>query len=93
MADIRRLPRPVTEVWEWQIRGACRDMDSKLIFHPDGARGPTRTISEARAHAICATCPVIAAGRHPRYRSRNRTAYGANRRGVGDRPVPPAPAD
>jgi WhiB family redox-sensing transcriptional regulator len=64
MADIRRLPRPVTEVWDWQIRGACRDMDSKLFFHPDGARGTTRTIRETRAQAICATCPVIAACRH-----------------------------
>jgi WhiB family redox-sensing transcriptional regulator len=64
MADIRRLPRPVTGVWDWQIRGACRDMDSKLFFHPDGARGPTRTIRETRAQAICATCPVIAACRH-----------------------------
>jgi WhiB family redox-sensing transcriptional regulator len=64
MADIRRLPRPVTQVWDWQIRGACRDMNSALFFHPDGARGPTRTIRETRAQAICATCPVIADCRH-----------------------------
>jgi WhiB family redox-sensing transcriptional regulator len=64
VADIRRLPRPVTQVWDWQIGGACRDMDSTLFFHPDGARGPTRTIREARAQAICATCPVIADCRH-----------------------------
>jgi WhiB family transcriptional regulator, redox-sensing transcriptional regulator len=64
VADIRRLPRPVTQVWDWQIRGACRDVDSTLFFHPDGTRGPTRTIRETRAQAICATCPVIAACRH-----------------------------
>ncbi|MCW2678043.1 MAG: transcription factor WhiB, partial [Modestobacter sp.] len=24
MADIRRLPTPVAEVWDWQLHGACR---------------------------------------------------------------------
>jgi WhiB family redox-sensing transcriptional regulator len=63
MADIRRLPIPVTDLWEWQLRGACRDMDSSLFFHPDGARGPTRIVREVHAQAICATCPVIQACR------------------------------
>lgn len=63
MADIRRLPVPVTDLWDWQLRGACRDVDSALFFHPEGARGPTRTAREARAQAICASCPVIEACR------------------------------
>ena len=91
MADIPRLPRPVTEVWEWQIRGACRDMDSKLFFHPDGARGPTRTISEVGRTRSARPARSSRPAATTRYRSRNRTAYGANRRGVGDRPVPQRP--
>ena len=63
MADIRRLPVPVTDVWDWQLRSACRDIDSSLFFHPEGARGPSRTALEVHAQSICATCPVIAACR------------------------------
>ncbi len=63
MADIRRLAAPVTALWDWQLRGACRDIDSSLFFHPEGARGPSRTAREVHAQSICATCPVIAACR------------------------------
>ena len=59
MADIRRLPVPVTEVWEWQMRGACRGMDSAFFFHPEGERGPARTNRETRAKQVCGTCPVL----------------------------------
>ena len=59
MADIRRLPVPVTEIWDWQMRGACRGMDSAFFFHPDGERGPARSRREARAKAICHACPVL----------------------------------
>jgi WhiB family transcriptional regulator, redox-sensing transcriptional regulator len=54
-----RLPVPVTDVWDWQIRGACRGMDSALFFHPEGERGPARSGREARAKQICASCPVL----------------------------------
>jgi WhiB family redox-sensing transcriptional regulator len=40
MADTRRLPVPVTDIYDWQMRGACRGMDSALFFHPEGERGP-----------------------------------------------------
>ncbi len=60
MADTRRLPAPVADVYEWQIRGACRGMDSGVFFHPEGERGPARSDREARAKQICAGCPVIA---------------------------------
>jgi WhiB family redox-sensing transcriptional regulator len=35
MADIRKLPVPVTEIWDWQIYAACRDLDTSMFFHPD----------------------------------------------------------
>ncbi len=60
MTDISRLPRPTADVWEWQVDGACRGVDSSLFFHPDGERGPSRTERENAAKAICATCPVLA---------------------------------
>jgi WhiB family transcriptional regulator, redox-sensing transcriptional regulator len=59
MADTRRLPVPVTDIWDWQMRGACRGMDSALFFHPEGERGPARSGREAQAKQICASCPVL----------------------------------
>lgn len=63
MAEISRLPIPVMEEWEWQYKGACRDLDPEAFFHPDGERGPRRRNRENAAKAVCATCPVIAACR------------------------------
>jgi WhiB family redox-sensing transcriptional regulator len=60
MADIRRLPVPVSDVWDWQMRGACRGMDSAYFFHPEGERGRARAAREARAKEVCDTCPVLA---------------------------------
>lgn len=60
MADIRRLPTPVSETWEWQLSGACRGSDTVLFFHPDGERGLARSRRQAAAKAICQTCPVLA---------------------------------
>ena len=59
MADIRRLPVPVTDIWDWQMQGACRGMDSGYFFHPEGERGPARANREARAKQICEGCPVL----------------------------------
>jgi WhiB family redox-sensing transcriptional regulator len=59
VADTRRLPVPVTEIWEWQMRGSCRGMDSAFFFHPEGERGPARADREARAKEVCRTCPVL----------------------------------
>ncbi|GGJ99214.1 transcriptional regulator WhiB [Pilimelia anulata] len=58
MSDVRRLPTPVTEVWDWQRAGLCRGRDSAQFFHPEGERGRARRQREARAKAICAECPV-----------------------------------
>lgn len=63
MVDVHRLPRPVTDIGEWQMHGACHDMDSNVFFHPDQERGPIRTAREVRAKQVCQTCPVIEACR------------------------------
>lgn len=60
MADGRRLPVPVAEAWDWQLRAACRDVDVAMFFHPDRERGPNRAARDAEAKRVCARCPVIA---------------------------------
>ncbi|HYT10640.1 MAG TPA: WhiB family transcriptional regulator [Mycobacteriales bacterium] len=59
MADIRRLPGPNADLWEWQLHGACRGEGSDLFFHPEGERGPARAAREAAAKAVCGRCPVV----------------------------------
>ncbi|OXM67019.1 WhiB family transcriptional regulator [Amycolatopsis vastitatis] len=59
MADTRRLPGPNADMWDWQLEGSCRGMDSASFFHPDGERGPARARREARAKAVCLSCPVL----------------------------------
>jgi WhiB family redox-sensing transcriptional regulator len=59
MTDISRLPGPQSDLWEWQLHGACRGKDTELFFHPEGERGPRRSNREASAKAVCATCPVL----------------------------------
>lgn len=59
MTDVSRLPGPLMDVWEWQYKGACRNMDTEVFFHPEGERGGTRRRRAEAAKAICATCPVI----------------------------------
>lgn len=59
MADIRRLPGPNADHWDWQLRSACRGLKSSYFFHRDGERGPSRAKREARAKAICQRCPVV----------------------------------
>ena len=63
MAELSRLPQPIEEVWEWQYKGACRDKEPEMFFHPDGERGPRRRNRENAAKAVCASCPVIQACR------------------------------
>ncbi|HEX6969006.1 MAG TPA: WhiB family transcriptional regulator [Micromonosporaceae bacterium] len=60
MSDVRRLPRPITELWEWQRLGACRGRDSAQFFHPEGERGFSRLHREVRAKSVCVRCPVRA---------------------------------
>jgi WhiB family redox-sensing transcriptional regulator len=64
MADTSRLPTPVSEVWEWQASGSCRNLESAVFFHPDGERGFARARRIAKAKRICQSCPVIVQCRH-----------------------------
>ena len=60
VVETHRLPPPISEVWEWQLRGACRNADNALFFHPDRERGANRARRESHAKAICRVCPVVA---------------------------------
>ena len=60
MADIGRLSGHNEQLWEWQLHGACRGMDSARFFYLDGERGSNRERREVQAKAICLGCPVIA---------------------------------
>ena len=60
MADLSRLPAPLTDVWDWQLRGSCRQADPALFFHPEGERGQRKEARDRAAKAVCGTCPVIA---------------------------------
>jgi len=63
MADIRRLPGPNADMWDWQLNAACRGLASSTFFHPEGERGPARARREANAKAVCVGCPEVAACR------------------------------
>jgi WhiB family redox-sensing transcriptional regulator len=58
MPELSRLPIPMTDSWDWQLKGACRGMDSALFFHTPNERGAARESREARAKAVCDRCPV-----------------------------------
>jgi len=70
LADIRRLPGPVAELWDWQLRGLCRQMDTAVFFTPDRERGAIRTRREQRAKSICVRCPVLRQCREHALRAR-----------------------
>lgn len=55
---ISRLPGPVHQRWDWQLRAACREADELLFFHPSGERGQAHDNRETAAKRICARCPV-----------------------------------
>ena len=60
MSNVRRLPGPIADLWDWQRLGLCRGRDSAQFFHPDGERGSSRSRREAKAKAVCRACPVRA---------------------------------
>jgi len=64
MTDTRRLPGSGSpHPWDWQRRGACRGVDTSLLFQSGGALGLARVGREAQAGSLCAGCPV---GEHAR---------------------------
>lgn len=59
VADTHRLPNPVADTYEWQLRGACRGMDSAFFFHPEGERGTAKARREEQAKQVCRSCSVL----------------------------------
>jgi WhiB family transcriptional regulator, redox-sensing transcriptional regulator len=59
MVNIKRLPMPIMESYDWQYQGACHDVDPDTFFSPDAERGKRRVLREQAAKALCARCPVI----------------------------------
>ncbi len=53
------LPTAVTANWDWQLRAACRDVDSTVFFHPDRERGSAKKDRDIQAKWICRGCRVI----------------------------------
>jgi WhiB family transcriptional regulator, redox-sensing transcriptional regulator len=61
MAKTAGALRPISEVWEWQIVGRCRDRSGAQFFHPDDDLGRiSRRLREAAAKRLCLGCPVRA---------------------------------
>jgi WhiB family transcriptional regulator, redox-sensing transcriptional regulator len=53
--------RPVSEAWEWQATGLCRNRAGAQFFHPDDDLGRiSRRLREAAAKQVCEGCPVRA---------------------------------
>jgi len=62
MARSSRQLQPISDVWEWQLLGRCRDRNGTQFFHPDDDLGRiSRRLREAAAKRICGDCPVRAA--------------------------------
>jgi WhiB family redox-sensing transcriptional regulator len=59
MPNLKRLPKPLMDVYEWQYDGLCMGLESSVFFSPDAERGAAKLMRERRAKAICAECPVI----------------------------------
>ncbi|WP_441248124.1 WhiB family transcriptional regulator [Kitasatospora sp. McL0602] len=74
MANVSHLPGAFDHCWSWQLRGACREADNRLFFHPAGERGEAHDSREDAAKAVCAECPVRIECR--RYALEARERYG-----------------
>ncbi len=53
MPQPQQLPGPNADIWDWQMHGLCRGVDSSMFFHPDGERGRARAQREMRAKEMC----------------------------------------
>ncbi|AWZ07895.1 WhiB family transcriptional regulator [Streptomyces sp. ICC1] len=58
MGNVSRLPGRAEHHWLWQEEAACRELGSRLFFHPAGEHGPDRELRAAAAKEVCALCPV-----------------------------------
>jgi WhiB family redox-sensing transcriptional regulator len=59
MLNPQQLPGPNADIWDWQMQGSCRGVESSVFFHPDGERGRARAKREMAAKQLCRQCPVI----------------------------------
>ena len=59
MPHPQQLPGPNADIWDWQMQGLCRGVDSSMFFHPDGERNPSRARRTAAAKEVCSRCPVM----------------------------------
>ncbi len=55
-----QLPRPVTDAYDWQLRSACRDVDTELFFSARRENPQQRQERQRLAKDICNSCPVLA---------------------------------
>lgn len=59
MARAASALKPMSEAWEWQMFGRCRDRSGTQFFHPDDDLGRiSRRLREAAAKRMCGSCPV-----------------------------------
>lgn len=59
MVNVKRLPMPLMDTYEWQYDGLCRSVDPESFFSPEAERGTPKSDREAAAKALCDRCPVI----------------------------------
>lgn len=69
MTATLRLPKPVTETWDWQLQAACKDVSTNQFFHPENERGTARADRDEHAKEICRRCPVMSPCREHALRS------------------------
>src|SRR4051794_24397323 len=51
--------QPISDEWEWQLHGRCRDRGGLQFFHPDDDLGRiSRRLRESAAKQLCDRCPV-----------------------------------
>ena len=77
MVNIKRLPLPLMEMYEWQYDGMCMDMDSEVFFSPEAERGAKRVRREDAAKALCRRAPSSSDAASTRCGRRSRTECGA----------------
>lgn len=59
MANLKRLPMPLLDIYEWQDKALCRTSDPGPFFEPDAERGLRKKRREEAAKAVCRSCPVM----------------------------------
>jgi len=51
--------QPISDVWDWQLQGRCRERSGTQFFHPDDDLGRiSRRLRETAAKELCQRCPV-----------------------------------